>query len=81
MVPIHAMTRSAVWRRLNDERDAHQHVNAGRDHRRGVDQRGDRRRAFHRVRQPDVQRKLRRLSDRAAENQKRGDREICRMTA
>ena len=38
-----------------------------------MDQRADRRRAFHRVRQPDVERKLARLADRAAENQKRDE--------
>ena len=40
---------------------------AGRDHGRRVDHGRHRRRAFHRVRQPDVQRELRRLADRAAE--------------
>ena len=50
------------------------HVDARRDHRRGVDQRGDRRRAFHRVRQPDVERDLRRLAGRAEEQQQRRDR-------
>ena len=55
------------------------HVNAGGHHRRGVDQGGDGRRAFHRVRQPDMQRELRRLADRAAENQQAGDgRASCR---
>src|SRR5436190_18233567 len=32
----------------------HEHVNAGRDHGGGVDEGGDRRRTFHRVRQPDA---------------------------
>ena len=50
------------------------HVDAGRHHRRRVDQRGDRRRAFHRVRQPDVERNLRRLAGRAEEQQQRRDR-------
>ena len=61
-------------RRLDQKTDADQHVNAGRHHRRRMDQRGDRRRAFHRIRQPDVQRKLRGLADRAAKNEKRGGR-------
>ena len=50
---------------------AHHHVHARRHHGRRVDQRADRRRAFHRVRQPDVQRKLRGFSGRADEQQKR----------
>ena len=46
-----------------DERQHARHqVNAGDDHRRGVDQRGDGRRALHRVRQPDVERELGRLA-------------------
>ena len=69
-----------VRRGLDEKADAHQHVNAGGHHRRGVDQRGDRRRAFHRVRQPDVQRELRGLADRAAEDQQRRDGEIAGMT-
>ena len=36
--------------------------------------RADRRRAFHRVRQPDVQRELRGLAHRAAKNQQAGHR-------
>ncbi len=44
----------------------------GGDHRRGVDQRRDRRRAGHRVRQPDVQRELRGLADDAGAEQQRG---------
>ena len=44
---------------------------ARRHHRRGVDERADRRRAFHRVRQPDVQRHLAGLADGAAEDQQR----------
>ena len=38
-----------------------------------MDQRGHRRRAFHRVRQPDVERNLRRLAGRADEQQQRRD--------
>ena len=44
---------------------------ARRHHRRRVDERADRRRAFHRVRQPDVQRHLAGFADGAAENQQR----------
>ena len=54
------------------------HVDAGGHHRRRVDQRRDRRRAGHRVGQPDVQRDLRRLAGGADEQQDadeaRGDR-------
>ena len=35
---------------LNDKGDADQHVNTGRNHRGGMDQRRNRRRTFHRVR-------------------------------
>ena len=45
----------------------HDHVDAGGHHGRGVDQRRDRRRARHRVGQPDVERDLRRLAGRADE--------------
>ena len=72
MVPIQAMTVSASGEACDEEPDAHQHVNAGRHHGRGMDQSRDRRRAFHRVRQPDVERELRGLADCAAEDQQRG---------
>ena len=49
-------------------------VDAGRDHRRGVDEGADRRRAFHRVGQPHVQRELRRLADAAEEDAQPGRR-------
>ena len=42
-------------------------IDAGGDHRGGVDECGDGRRAFHRVRQPGVQRELGRLADAAEE--------------
>ncbi len=46
-------------RRAGEERvHARDHVDAGGDHGGGVDQRADRRGAFHGVRQPDVERKL-----------------------
>ena len=51
-----------------------EHVNTGGHHRRGVDERADGRRAFHRVRQPHVQRELRGLADRTAEDQQTGKR-------
>ena len=54
---------------VEDEKHAAQHVNARGHHRRRVDQRAHGRRAFHRIGQPDVQRELRALAHRAAENQ------------
>ena len=46
------------------------HVDACRDHRCRVNQRGDRRGAFHRVRKPDVQRNLRGFAGGAEDQQK-----------
>ncbi len=51
---------------------ARNHVDAGGDHRRRMDQGGDRRRTFHRVGQPDIQRKLRRLAAGSDEQQQTG---------
>ena len=48
-------------------------VNTGCDHRCRMDQGADRGRAFHRVRQPDVQRELRGLADAAEEDAQAGD--------
>ncbi len=48
-------------------------VDAGVDHRRGVDQRRDRGRALHRVRQPDVERELGALADGAREDEQGDD--------
>src|SRR5436309_616414 len=42
-----------------------------------MDESTDRRRALHRVRQPDVQRELSRFANRAAENQQRDERRAC----
>ena len=62
---------------LGDRREVEQdvgtdnQVNARRDHCRGVDQRRDRRRTRHRVRQPDEQRDLRALAGHADEQQQR----------
>ena len=60
-------------RLLEDRVRARDQVDAGGDHRRRVDERADRRRALHRVRQPRVQRDLRRLRDRAAEQAERDE--------
>ena len=54
--------------RYEPDMRAHQ-VDARGHHGRGMDQRGDRRRAGHGVGQPDVQRDLRRLARRAEEEQ------------
>ena len=53
-------------------------VDAGGDHRRRVDQRGDRGGALHRVGQPGVERELRRLGEGADQQQQadRGDRPL-----
>ena len=47
------------------------HVNAGGDHGGRVDERGDRGGAFHRVGEPDIERKLRALAGRAQHQAKR----------
>ena len=62
-----------VGRGLEDRARAHEQVDAGRDHRRRVDERGDGRRALHRIGKPGVQRDLRRLRDRAAEEPERDE--------
>ena len=63
-----------LGRRLEDRRGAEDEVDAGDDHRRCVDESGDRRGALHRVRQPRVERKLRRLRHRAPEQAERDER-------
>ncbi len=50
---------------------ADQEVHARIDHGRGVDQRGNRGRGFHRKREPDVEGNLRGLADRSHEQQQR----------
>ena len=66
----HAVDRAGRKERI----DARHQKHAGRDHGGGVDKRAHRRRAFHRVRQPDMERELSRLADCAAENQQRDER-------
>ena len=51
------------------------HVHAGRHHRRGVDERRHGRRAFHGVRQPDVERNLRALARGPDKQQQCDDRQ------
>ena len=67
-------------RRLLEQRmHARDQVDAGGHHRRGVDQRGDRRRALHRVREPRVQRDLGGLGERADEQQQTAGDDVRRV--
>ena len=66
--PIDPTSTRASRRRVPQRRAARDQVDAGGHHRRGVDQRRDRRRAFHRVGEPGVQRDLRRLRGAADED-------------
>ena len=61
--------RGGVRRVLEQRVQARDQVHAGGDHRGGVDQRGDRRRALHGVREPGVQRDLGGLGEGADEQQ------------
>ena len=84
--------RGKYCRRTADDRDdehrrrcvlincvaPHDHVNAGRDHRRRVDQCRDRRRAGHRVRQPCKKRYLCRFAGRPDKEQNRDRRDAAR---
>ena len=69
--PMPAAMSSIVARLLEDRVRARDEVDAGGDHRRRVDEGADRRRAFHRVGQPGLERDLRRLRDGAAEQAER----------
>ena len=66
---------------LEQRRQARHHEDAGGHHGRGVDQGRDRRRAFHRVRQPGVQEELRRLAHGADEQQQAGERQRVPVVA
>ena len=57
--PTMATVAEREGRAVEEEMRAGDHVDAGGDHGGGVDERGDRRGAFHGVGQPDVERKLR----------------------
>ena len=61
-----------VRRQREEHVGARDEVDAGGDHGRGVDERADRRRAGHGVREPRLQRHLRRLADGAAEDEQGG---------
>ncbi len=63
------------WRQHKQGVAARHHVDAGGDHRGGMDQGADRRRAFHGVGQPDVERHLRRFPHRSNEQQNADGRE------
>ena len=62
---------SAVIQLPQEDIGSHQNKDAGRDHGRGVNQRADRRRTSHRVRQPDEERDLRRLAGDAQQHKER----------
>jgi hypothetical protein len=55
------------WRQFKEEMQPSDHVNARCHHRRRVDEGADGRRTFHRIGQPDMKGKLRRLADGAHE--------------
>ena len=65
--PTMATISEREGRAVEEDVGAGDHVDAGGDHRGRVDERGDRRRAFHGVGQPDVERKLRALAGGAEE--------------
>src|SRR4029077_12891524 len=67
------------WRVGEENVRACYDVNTGRDHGGGVNQGADRRGAFHGVRQPDVEGKLRGFSARAHEEQQARDGEHAEM--
>ena len=60
-------------RMVEENMSAGNHVNAGGDHGCGVDERGHRRGAFHGIREPDIEGKLRALSG-CAKQQAQGNR-------
>ena len=67
--PMIAPTSAARRGPLEQRMQAADQVHAGGHHRRRVDQRGDRRRALHRVREPGVERDLGGLRERADQDQ------------
>ena len=71
--PVPAAMQLDRPRLLEDRVRARDQVDAGGDHRRRVDEGADRRRAFHRVGQPRLERDLRRLRHRAAEQAERDE--------
>ena len=75
VAPMKVTKVCGVRRELEQRRQPRHHEHAGRHHGGGVDQRRDRRRAFHRVGQPGVQQELRRLAHRAHEQQQADQRQ------
>ena len=73
-MPIAATTTIASWRVGEERVGPGDEVDAGVDHRRGMDEGGDRGRALHRVRQPDVERELGALAHGAREDEQGDDR-------
>ena len=63
-----------LGREAEEDVAARDHVDAGRDHRRGVDERRDGRRAGHGVGEPDVERDLGALADGAEEEAEADER-------
>ena len=70
-----------IRREFEQRRQPRHHEHAGGHHGRRMDQRGDRRRAFHGVGQPGVQQELRRLAHRAHEQQQADERQRVGMPA
>ena len=80
--PIQATSVIASGARTKTAAAAGDEVDAGRDHRRGVDEGRDGRRARHRVGEPDVERHLRALAAGAEEEEEAdgvdAERRACR---
>ena len=83
---VHRRHRAHGGQRLHPERgpaqqrrQARQQEHAGLDHRRRVQVGRDRRRSRHRVRQPEVERELRRLGE-GAEQHQHDDRRVVRVS-
>ena len=66
------------WTLTEDEEGTRNEEYTCRDHRRRMDERRGRRRAFHRIEQPDVERELSGLSDRSHEEQQTDHRQVAR---
>ncbi len=68
---LHRAACDMQCRPLHQWIDARDQINAGGHHGRGMNQRGDRRGAFHGIGQPDMQRELAALARRSGEDQQR----------
>ena len=78
--PTMATTTMAVSRVHEKHMRAGNDVNARGDHRRRVDQSADGRGAFHRIRQPDIERKLRGFAGGAHKEQQTGNRQRSELS-